>query len=112
MKYLRQISLLAALIATLSTAAQAQEPTMPAEADQAMLRAAEGAYTLEDGRTLKVYVEAKRLGVGLDAGPVETWKVAGNELLVSADGTRRVRLYRTEDGRVERIAYEVDRPVR
>lgn len=111
---LRPLTLSAALLATLTLTApaSAQEPTFPAAADHAMLRAAQGEYVLEDGRTLKVHVGIKRLGVGLDAAALEDWRAASNELLVSPDGMRRVRLYRNGDGSVDRVALEIDRVVR
>lgn len=110
----RPLTLSAALLATLTLTApaSAQEPTIPASADRVMLREAQGEYVLEDGRTLKVHVGVRRLGVGLDANPLEAWKAEGNELLVSPDGMRRVRLYRNVDGSVDRVALETDRVVR
>jgi len=111
---LRPLTLSAALLATLTLTApaSAQESTAPAATDRALLREAQGEYVLEDGRTLKVHVGIKRLGVGLDAAALEDWRVASNELLVSPDGMRRVRLYRNGDGSVDRVALEIDRVVR
>ncbi|MFG6488108.1 hypothetical protein ACG04R_15595 [Roseateles sp. BYS78W] len=111
---LRPLTLSAALLATLTLTApaSAQESTAPNAADRVLLREAQGEYVLEDGRTLKVLVGAKRLGVGLDASPLENWKAETNELLVSPDGMRRVRLFRNGDGSVDRIALETDRVAR
>jgi hypothetical protein len=111
---LRRLTLSAALLAltALTAPASAQEPTIPAAADRALLREAQGEYLLDDGRTLKVHVGFKRLGVSLDSTPVEAWRAETNELLVSPDGLRRVRLYRDVDGSVNRVALETDRIVR
>lgn len=108
---LRPLTLSAALLATmtLTAPASAQEPTVPAAADRAMLRGAQGEYLLDDGRTLKVHVGVRRLGVSVDESPLETWRAENAELLVSPDGLRRVRLYRNGDGSVDRIALETDR---
>ena len=108
---LRPLTWLAALLATLTLTApaSAQEPTLPFAADRVLLRAAQGEYLLDDGRTLKVHVGLRRLGVGLDESPLETWRAESNELLVSPDGLRRLRLYRNVDGSVDRVALEIDR---
>lgn len=108
---LRPLTLTAALLATmtLTAPASAQEPTVPAAADRAMLREASGEYLLDDGRTLKVHVGARRLGISLDESPLETWRAENNELLVSPDGLRRLRLIRNIDGSVDRVALEIDR---
>lgn len=109
---LRPLILSAALLAALVTVgapARAQEPTVPAAAERAMLRLAQGEYLLDDGRTLKVHVGVRRLGVGLDESPLESWRAENNELLVSPDGLRRLRLFRNGDGSVDRIALETDR---
>ncbi len=108
---LRPLTLSAALLATmtLTAPASAQEPTVPAAAERAMLRGAQGEYLLDDGRTLKVHVGVRRLGVSVDESPLETWRAENAELLVSPDGLRRLRLYRNGDGTVERIALETDR---
>jgi len=108
---LRPLTLSAALLATLTLTApaSAQEPTVPAVSARSMLRLAQGEYLLDDGRTLKVHVGASRLGVALDESPLEAWKAENNELLISPDGLRRVRLYRNTDGSVDRIALETDR---
>ena len=111
---LRPLTLSAALLATLTLTApaSAQEPTIPSVADRALLREAQGEYLLDDGRTLKVHVGIKRLGVGLDESPLESWSAANSDLLVSPDGLRRLRLYRNVDGSVDRVALETDRVVR
>ena len=108
---LRPLTLTAALLATLTLTApaSAQEPTVPAVAERAQLRGAQGEYLLDDGRTLKVHVGVRRLGVSVDESPLETWRAQSAELLVSPDGMRRVRLYRNVDGSVDRIALETDR---
>ncbi|RTL42023.1 MAG: hypothetical protein EKK53_12765 [Burkholderiales bacterium] len=108
---LRPLTLTAALLATLALTAPAiaQEPTVPSAADRALLRSAQGEYMLDDGRTLRVHVGARRLGVSLDESPLETWRAENAELLVSPDGLRRVRLFRNVDGSVDRIAFETDR---
>lgn len=108
---LSPLTLSAALFAlTAFTApASAQEPTIPATAQRTLLREAQGEYLLDDGRTLKVHVGASRLGVAVDAAPLQAWRVQSNELLVSPDGMRRVRLYRNVDGSVDRIALETDK---
>jgi len=108
---LRPLTLSAALIAMTSftAPASAQEPTAPASAERALLREAQGEYLLDDGRTLKVHVGQRRLGVAVDETPLETWRAQNTELLVSPDGLRRVRLYRNVDGSVDRIALETDR---
>jgi hypothetical protein len=108
---LRPLTLTAALLATLTLTAPAiaQEPTVPAAADRLLLRSAQGEYLLDDGRTLRVHVGVRRLGVALDESPLETWRAESAELLVSPDGLRRVRLFRNGDGSVERIAFETDR---
>ena len=108
---LRPLTLTAAVLATLTLTAPAiaQEPTVPAAADRALLRSAQGEYLLDDGRTLRVHVGVRRLGVSLDESPLETWRAESAELLVSPDGLRRVRLFRSGDGSVERIAFETDR---
>ena len=110
---LRPLTLSAALLATLSLTApaSAQEPTFPSVADRVLLREAQGEYLLDDGRTLKVHVGAKRLGVALDANPLESWTATSSDLLVSPDGMRRVRVYRNGDGSVDRVALEIDRIV-
>lgn len=107
----RPLTLSAAWLAlmALTAPASAQEPTFPAAADRALLREAQGEYLLDDGRTLKVHVGVRRLGVGVDTHPLEAWRAASNELLVSPDGLRRVRLYRNVDGSVDRVALETDR---
>ena len=108
---LRPLTLSAALLAimTLTAPASAQEPTVPSVVGRAMLRDARGEYLLDDGRTLKVHVGVRSLGVSLDESPLETWRAANAELLVSPDGMRRVRLFRNFDGSVDRIAVETDR---
>lgn len=108
---LRPLTLSAALLATLTLTApaSAQEPTVPAASARSMLRLAQGEYLLDDGRTLKVHVGSSRLGVALDESPLEAWKAENNELLISPDGLRRVRLYRNADGSVDRVALETDR---
>ncbi|MFG6465125.1 hypothetical protein [Roseateles sp. BYS87W] len=107
---LRPLTLTAALLATLTLTApaSAQDTAMPA-AERAMLRSAQGEYLLDDGRTLRVHVGVRRLAVALDERPLETWRAEGSELLVSPDGTRRVRLFRNGDGSVDRVAFETDR---
>lgn len=109
--HLRPLTLTAAMLATLALTApaSAQEPTVPAAAERAMLRGAQGEYLLDDGRTLKVHVGVRRLGVSLDESPLETWRAQSAELLVSPDGMRRLRLFRNVDGSVDRIALETDR---
>ncbi len=111
---LRPLTLSAALLATLTLTApaSAQEPTVPAEAARSLLRLAQGEYLLDDGRTLKVHVGARRVGVGLDESPLEAWTAQSSELLVSPDGMRRVRMFRNGDGSVDRVALETDRIVR
>lgn len=108
---LRPLTLSAALLAslTLTAPASAQEPTVPAAVGRAVLRDAQGEYVLEDGRTLRVVVGVRHLGVALDEAPLESWQAKSAELLVSADGMRRLRLYRNVDGSVDRIALETDR---
>lgn len=108
---LRPLTLTAALLATLTLTApaSAQEPTVPSAAERALLRSAQGEYLLDDGRTLKVHVGVRRLSIGLDESPLETWQAQSTELLVSPDGLRRVRLYRNGDGTVDRVALETDR---
>ncbi|MGM9483325.1 hypothetical protein ACS5PN_19165 [Roseateles sp. NT4] len=108
---LRPLTLSAALLATLTLTApaSAQEPTVPAAVGRAVLRDAQGEYVLEDGRTLRVVVGVRQLGVALDQSPLESWQAKSAELLVSADGMRRLRLYRNVDGTVDRIALETDR---
>lgn len=107
---LRPLTLSAALLAltTLTAPASAQEPTVPAAVERALLREAQGEYVLDDGRTLKVQVGARRLGISLDESPLETWRAESNELIVSPDGLRRLRLFRNVDGSVDRIALETD----
>lgn len=111
---LRPLTLSAALLATLtiSLPATAQEPTFPAAAQRALLREAQGEYLLDDGRTLKVHVGVRRLGVSVDTDVLEAWRAENNELLISPDGLRRVRLFRNVDGSVDRVAFETDRVVR
>ena len=103
----------AAFLALIALAASAnslaQEPTVPDATQRALLREAQGDYVLDDGRTLKVQVGLRRLGVAIDSMRLEAWRVENNELLVSPDGMRRVRLYRNADGSVDRIALETDR---
>jgi hypothetical protein len=108
---LRLLTLPAALLAlmTLTAPASAQEPTVPSSANRSLLRAAQGEYLLDDGRTLKVQVGLRRLGVGVDESPLETWRAENSELLISPDGMRRLRLYRNVDGSVDRVAFETDR---
>ncbi|MDR7269330.1 hypothetical protein J2X20_001959 [Pelomonas saccharophila] len=108
---LRPITLTAAVLATLTLTApaSAQEPTVPAAVGRAVLRDAQGEYLLEDGRTLRVVIGVRQLGVALDEAPLESWQARSAELLVSADGMRRLRLYRNVDGSVDRIALETDR---
>ncbi len=108
---LRPLTLLAASFATLALTAPAiaQEPTIPATNDRLLLREARGEYVLNDGRTLKVHVGVRRLGVSVDEAPLEDWHAQGTELLVSPDGMRRVRLIRNGDGSVDRVALETDR---
>lgn len=104
---LRPLTLSAALFALTSFTApvSAQEPT----ASRTLLREAQGEYLLDDGRTLKVHVGQRRLGVAVDETPLENWRAQNAELLVSPDGLRRVRLYRNVDGSVDRIALETDK---
>jgi hypothetical protein len=104
---------LAAMLFTLVVAqpALAQEPAFAGQ-DRALLKEAQGEYQLDDGRTLKVKVGETRLRVGVDAESDERWHAEGADLLVSADGRRRVRLIRNSDGSVDRIAFETDRAVR
>ncbi len=112
---LRPITLTAALLATLTLTtapASAQEATVPTVTERLMLRQAQGEYLLNDGRTLKVHVGLRRIGVALDESPLEDWKAAGNELIVSPDGLRRVRFLRDSDGSVASIEFETDRVVR
>ena len=107
----RPLTLTAALLAStaLTAPAIAQEPTVPAAVDRALLRTAQGEYLLDDGRTVKVHLAARRVGISVDDSPLETWSAQSAELLVSPDGMRRLRLYRNVDGSVDRIALETDR---
>ena len=111
MKNLRPLTLSAALLAlmTLTAPASAQEPTVPALTDRVMLRLAQGEYLLDDGRTLRVHVGVRRVGVALDETPLENWRAENSELLVSPDGMRRVRLHRNVDGSVDKVQLETDR---
>jgi hypothetical protein len=111
MKNLRPLTLSAALLAlmTLTAPASAQEPTVPAATDRLLLRLAQGEYLLDDGRTLRVHVGVRRVGVALDETPLENWRAENSELLVSPDGLRRVRLQRNSDGSVDRVQLETDR---
>jgi hypothetical protein len=111
MKNLRPLTLSAALLAlmTLTAPATAQEPTVPAVTDRLLLRQAQGEYLLDDGRTLRVHVGVRRVGVALDETPLESWRAANTELLVSPDGLRRVRLVRNADGSVDKLQLETDR---
>lgn len=111
MKNLRPLTLSAAVLAlmTLTAPASAQETTVPAATDRIMLRQAQGEYLLNDGRTLKVHIGARRVGVALDETPLENWRAESPELLVSPDGMRRVRLMRNVDGSVDRVMFEFDR---
>ncbi|RZL39198.1 MAG: hypothetical protein EOP35_04220 [Rubrivivax sp.] len=108
---LRPLTLSAALLAltTFAAPASAQEPTIPETAARSLLREAQGEYLLDDGRTLKVHVGVRRLGVAIDTSSLQAWRVESNELLVSPDGMRRVRLYRNVDGSVDRVALETDK---
>lgn len=108
---LRLLTLPAALLAltTLTAPASAQEPTVPVAVERALLREARGEYVLDDGRTLRVHVSARQLGVSVNENPLEPWRVESAELLVSPDGMRRLRLYRNVDGTVDRVALETDR---
>jgi hypothetical protein len=107
---LRPLTLSAALLATLTLTApaSAQEATAPAFTERALLRLAQGEYLLDDGRTLTVRVGVRRLGVGVDSQVLETWRAESNELLISPDGMRRVRLHRDVDGSVDRVVLETD----
>lgn len=111
MKNLRPLTLPAALLAlmTLTAPASAQEPTVPAVTDRVMLRHAQGEYLLDDGRTLRVHVGVRRVGVAVDETPLESWRAENSELLVSPDGMRRVRLHRNVDGSVDKVQLETDR---
>ncbi|MDR7332991.1 hypothetical protein [Roseateles asaccharophilus] len=111
MKNLRPLTLSAALLAlmTLTAPASAQEPTVPAVTDRVMLRLAQGEYLLDDGRTLRVHVGVRRVGVAVDETPLENWRAENSELLVSPDGMRRVRLHRNVDGSVDKVQLETDR---
>ncbi|MFN3861776.1 MAG: hypothetical protein ACK4R2_09935 [Roseateles sp.] len=111
MKNLRPLTLSAALLAlmSLTAPASAQQPTVPAATDRLLLRQAQGEYLLDDGRTLRVHVGARRVGVALDDTPLENWRAENAELLVSPDGLRRVRLVRNVDGSVDKLQLEVDR---
>ncbi|HEY0955619.1 MAG TPA: hypothetical protein VGE36_12720 [Roseateles sp.] len=111
MKNLRPLTLSAALLAlmTLTAPASAQEPTVPAATDRILLRQAQGEYLLDDGRTLRVQVGVRRVGVALDETPLESWRAENSELLVSPDGMRRVRLHRNVDGSVDKVQLETDR---
>ena len=111
MKNLRPLTLSAALLAlmTLTAPASAQEPTVPAATDRVMLRLAQGEYLLDDGRTLRVHVGVRRVGVAVDETPLENWRAESSELLVSPDGLRRVRLLRNVDGSVDKLQLETDR---
>jgi len=111
MKNLRPLTLSAALLAlmTLTAPASAQEPTVPAVTDRLLLRQAQGEYLLDDGRTLRVQVGVRRVGIALDETPLENWRAESAELLVSPDGMRRVRLVRNVDGSVDKVQLEIDR---
>ena len=111
MKNLRPLTLSAALLAlmTLTAPASAQEPTVPAVTDRVMLRLAQGEYLLDDGRTLRVHVGVRRVGVAVDETPLENWRAESSELLISPDGLRRVRLHRNVDGSVDKVQLETDR---
>jgi hypothetical protein len=111
MKNLRLLTLSATLLAltTLTAPASAQEPTVPAVTDRLLLRLAQGEYLLDDGRTLRVHVGVRRVGIALDETPLENWRAENTELLVSPDGLRRVRLVRNADGSVDRVQLETDR---
>ncbi|PTT83959.1 hypothetical protein DBR42_15505 [Pelomonas sp. HMWF004] len=108
---LRLLTLPAALLAltTLTAPASAQEPTVPATVERSLLREARGEYVLDDGRTLRVHVGARQLGVSVNENPLEPWRAESAELLVSPDGMRRLRLYRNVDGTVDRVVLETDR---
>jgi len=111
MKNLRPLTLSAALLAlmTLTAPASAQEPTVPAVTDRLLLRQAQGEYLLDDGRTLRVQVGVRRVGIALDETPLENWRAESAELIVSPDGMRRVRLVRNVDGSVDKVQLEIDR---
>jgi hypothetical protein len=106
---MRSLTLLAASLAslTLLTPASAQEPTVP-DMGRVLLREANGQYVLDDGRTVRVAVGHTRLAVSVDEAPTEQWRAENTDLLVSPDGMRRLRLIRSADGSVERIALETD----
>jgi hypothetical protein len=106
----RPLMLLAALLAStaLLTPASAQEPTVP-DMGRALLREANGQYVLDDGRMVRVAVGHTRLAVSVDEAPTELWHAETTELLISPDGMRRLRLIRSADGSVDRIALETDR---
>lgn len=101
-------ALFLAVTTTLTAPAQAQEPTVPAASERALLREAGGSYELQDGRLVKVRVGQTRLDVSIDQHRAELWQAQGADLLVSPDGLRRLRLIRSADGSVDRIALETD----
>lgn len=90
--------------------AGAAVPTEPAsELAQESLRSAVGQYQLADGRVVSIRYVAQRLMVRVDDAPAEAWQPRSADLLVSPDGQRRLRLLREADGRVDRVALELDR---
>jgi hypothetical protein len=68
-----------------------------------------GDYVLEDGRVVTVQLRAGQLGVRVEDGAFEAWHSQGPDLLISPDGQRRLRVFREVDGRVDRVALEMDR---
>ena len=88
------------LVASLlgSSAAHASGPRL-------LPREVSGAYDMQDGSTIRIDVDGRRVLV--EGRVAEQWTALNSNLLVSPDGMRRIRLLRDFDGTVDRIELEI-----
>lgn len=99
---------LAVLIASLGLAAGAQasvEVSQTPRADRSALYAAEGAFTLDDGRELSLRVMSRSVVVRI-AEQEERWQPVAPNVVASPDGRQRLHLHRDANGVVDRISLE------
>lgn len=97
---------LAALIASLGLAAGAQASAQaPVAQDRGALYAAEGSFTLDDGRELSLRVMSRSVVVRIDEQE-ERWQPVAPNVVASPDGRQRLHLHRDTNGVVDRVSLE------
>ena len=70
-----------------------------------LAREVSGAYDMQDGTTIRIDVEGRRVLV--ESRVAEHWTSLNSNLLVSPDGLRSIRLLRDFNGTVDRIELQI-----